>query len=253
MAKFLGIGFIPEPLLTYPWHQHDHVWEIVIYTHGKGVTTIGDKKINFRPGTIICMPPAVLQHEISVSGYRNIFVAADEFPSLPGVVPVFQDSPTGEFRIVAEQLLKESSHPQKNNALICQNLFDVLLLLLDRWSATPHEVPAVAKLRNLLFQNIGNAEFEVILAMSGLGYTPDHLRKLFFEATGQTPSEYLTSLRVKQAQQLMQLGGLNIKTVASRVGIEDPYYFSRVFKKVSGVSPTAFLQGKEPLRARRSN
>jgi AraC-like DNA-binding protein len=71
---------------------------------------------------------------------------------------------------------------------------------------------------------------------------PDHLRRLFRQATGRTPLDYLSELRVAEAKRLLKGRGLNVKQVAARVGIPDPYYFSRVFKKVTGWRPSAYLK-----------
>lgn len=59
----------------------------------------------------------------------------------------------------------------------------------------------------------------------------------FKEATGMTPIEYLTRIRVDEARYLLSNSNLNISEVASIVGYDDPLYFSRVFKKIAGVSP----------------
>ena len=70
---------------------------------------------------------------------------------------------------------------------------------------------------------------------------PDHLRRLFQQETGRTPVEFLTELRVAEAKRLLKVGGFAVKQVAERVGIPDPYYFSRVFQKVTGRRPSAYL------------
>jgi two-component system, response regulator YesN len=54
--------------------------------------------------------------------------------------------------------------------------------------------------------------------------------------------DYLSELRVAEAKRLLKGGGLGVKQVAARVGIPDPYYFSRVFKKVTGWRPSAYLK-----------
>jgi transcriptional regulator GlxA family with amidase domain len=78
--------------------------------------------------------------------------------------------------------------------------------------------------------------------MRGIPMAPDHLRRLFRETTGRTPLYYLSELRVAEAKRLLKDSGLGVKQVAERVGIPDPYYFSRVFKKVTGWRPSAYLR-----------
>ncbi len=59
----------------------------------------------------------------------------------------------------------------------------------------------------------------------------------FKDATGMTPIEYLTKIRIDEARYLLSNSLLNISEIAEIVGYEDPLYFSRVFKKIMGVSP----------------
>lgn len=59
----------------------------------------------------------------------------------------------------------------------------------------------------------------------------------FKELTGMAPLEYLTRVRVEIAKNLLLNSSLSISDVSSIIGYENPLYFSRVFKKETGVSP----------------
>ena len=59
----------------------------------------------------------------------------------------------------------------------------------------------------------------------------------FKAATGMTPIEYLTKIRIGEAKYLLSNSQLNISEIAAIVGYDDPLYFSRVFKKETGLSP----------------
>lgn len=62
----------------------------------------------------------------------------------------------------------------------------------------------------------------------------------FKEYTGSTPTQYLLSLRISNAQTLLETTTYNVTEIANIVGYENPLYFSRIFKKQSGVSPSEF-------------
>lgn len=62
----------------------------------------------------------------------------------------------------------------------------------------------------------------------------------FKDYTGTTPTQYLLSLRISNAQSLMESTAYNITEIARIVGYDNPLYFSRLFKKQCGVSPTEF-------------
>jgi AraC-like DNA-binding protein len=240
MPKFFSIGIIPAPLQSFPPHQHE-TWEIVAYTHGKGHAVIGSQEIPFEPGTIICMPPRIPHLENSEAGYRNIYIHTDTYPSREGV-PVFNDSPDRAFFNVAMMLHREFHLKQSNWKLMTQDLFDILMLYLNRWEAKTSVHPLVAQLKNTIVENLPNQDFDVGKAIAELPVSADHLRKLFAKATGVTPLDYLTSLRMDEARHLLKIGGFSVKEIALRVGFKDQYYFSRMFRKVTGMSPTQFVE-----------
>jgi len=72
------------------------------------------------------------------------------------------------------------------------------------------------------------------------GISKQHLIYLFNQESGIPPIEYFLRLKMQKASQLLSLTGLTVKEIAAYVGISDPYYFSRLFKKIMGTSPTEY-------------
>ncbi|MCR5418562.1 MAG: response regulator [Lachnospiraceae bacterium] len=72
--------------------------------------------------------------------------------------------------------------------------------------------------------------------------SPYYFSKLFKDATGETFIEYLAHLRIEKAKELFQASELTIKEICQPVGYADPNYFSRIFKKNVGVSPTDYKE-----------
>lgn len=72
--------------------------------------------------------------------------------------------------------------------------------------------------------------------------SPSHFSFLFKKKTGYPPMEYFNHLKVQQACQFLMFTNLRVKEIATRVGIEDPYYFSRFFTKLMGMSPNAYRE-----------
>ena len=64
--------------------------------------------------------------------------------------------------------------------------------------------------------------------------------RTFKKVTKVTPIQYIISLRITSAINLLENTDHNIKQIASMVGYDDEYYFSRLFKKSTGLSPTAY-------------
>lgn len=77
-------------------------------------------------------------------------------------------------------------------------------------------------------------DFQAMAVKLGVGYR--NFRRMFQQATGLAPHQYLLNLRLNQAKRL--LATLPVSEVAARVGFPDPLYFSRIFKKKVGIAPS---------------
>jgi AraC-like DNA-binding protein len=73
-----------------------------------------------------------------------------------------------------------------------------------------------------------------------VGVSADHLGRLFHQQFGLTVWDYLTRLRIQRAEERLRHSGDSIQSVARAVGFSDRAYFSRVFRKVTGVAPHAY-------------
>lgn len=75
-----------------------------------------------------------------------------------------------------------------------------------------------------------------------VGVTPQHFSKIFKEETKFTYVEWLTNIRIEKAKEYLLEGTRTIKEIGFAVGFHDPNYFSRIFKKTVGKSPTAYAK-----------
>jgi len=75
-----------------------------------------------------------------------------------------------------------------------------------------------------------------------VGVTYNRLYRIFMEQNLMPPQQYLTEFRIRQGCNLLKNRTYSIKEIAYAVGIEDPLYFSKVFKQFVGQSPTAYLK-----------
>ena len=81
-----------------------------------------------------------------------------------------------------------------------------------------------------------NISVEDIAASAGISRTT--LFRAFKEITGISPVEYLTRFRTDRAARLLMETDLSVSAVSNSVGYEDSLYFSKVFRKYKGISPT---------------
>lgn len=77
---------------------------------------------------------------------------------------------------------------------------------------------------------------------ASIGISRSHLYRVFIKHLGLSPNDYLTQYRINRACSLLRNSKLTISNIANSVGYDDPLYFSRVFKKVKGVSPSIYLK-----------
>ena len=66
----------------------------------------------------------------------------------------------------------------------------------------------------------------------------------FKKSTGVTPNEYIRMMRMKKAAELLLDGKFTVAEVSYKVGIDDPFYFSKCFKSQFGVAPSVYQKGK---------
>jgi AraC-like DNA-binding protein len=71
-----------------------------------------------------------------------------------------------------------------------------------------------------------------------LGVSASHLNAVFKSYTAMTPYQYFISIKIRKAKELLEAGALPIKEVAYRLGFDDQYYFSRLFRKKTGIAPS---------------
>lgn len=72
--------------------------------------------------------------------------------------------------------------------------------------------------------------------------SPDHFSRLFVREFGTTPLQFIIAARMTRAKMLLATEDMSIAEVSDSVGVDDPAYFCRLFKKNTGMSPMAYRQ-----------
>jgi AraC-like DNA-binding protein len=78
-----------------------------------------------------------------------------------------------------------------------------------------------------------------------LGMSRVYLYKKLISLTGKSPLEFVRTIRLQQAAQLLEKSDLNVSEVAYRVGFNNPKYFAKCFKEEYKVLPSAYASSKE--------
>lgn len=86
--------------------------------------------------------------------------------------------------------------------------------------------------------------FSIAELAKNLFVSVSSLEKNFKEVLGVTPTEYRNNVRIEKAKQFL-VSGYTIETVAAKTGFSDRYYFSKIFKRRTGVSPATFIKNNQ--------
>ena len=78
-----------------------------------------------------------------------------------------------------------------------------------------------------------------------VGVSVQYFSKIFKEEVGCNYVDWLNSLRINRAKELMESTQMTIKEVGFQVGYNDPNYFSRIFKRYEGIAPTEYVNRRE--------
>ncbi|WP_321478712.1 two-component regulator propeller domain-containing protein [uncultured Bacteroides sp.] len=110
--------------------------------------------------------------------------------------------------------------------------------------ASERDKAFVDELHSVLEANIANAGFSVdeFASIMGIGRTVFY--KKVKGVTGHSPNEYIRIIRMKKAAELLLTAKLTVSEVSYKVGIDDPFYFSKCFKNQFGVAPSVYQKGK---------
>ena len=78
--------------------------------------------------------------------------------------------------------------------------------------------------------------------------SPAHFHRLFLQATGSAPMDYLRQLRLRVAQQRLLTTALPVAEIAAQVGYEDIFAFSKFFKRSCGLPPSEYRASLHEIR-----
>jgi AraC family transcriptional activator of pobA len=99
--------------------------------------------------------------------------------------------------------------------------------------------PLINRFKELVFANI-KTRHQVSDYAALLNITPNHLNKTVKSLTGKSPTKWIDEAIVLEAKVLLSQCDLTISEVATEVGMEDPSYFARLFKKYECMTPSDF-------------
>jgi AraC-like DNA-binding protein len=134
-------------------------------------------------------------------------------------------------RKLAEEMMALETLPELEKWI--KTAFNKILLLNGS-----NEFPAPLKRAMDYINKVYDEPIQLDIVASAAAVSPAYLSRLFSEHLKTTFVEYLTGIRIKHAEKLLSESALSIKEIAFAVGYQDPAYFSKIFRKVTGKTPS---------------
>lgn len=106
-----------------------------------------------------------------------------------------------------------------------------------------HGNSSIVKARYYMSQHFNDANLMLQDVAKAVGMSNSRFSTVFAQETGYTFTEYLAMLRISKAQELLKATALRSSQIAQEIGYTDPHYFSYLFKKRTGFTPSEYRRG----------
>lgn len=232
--KFEAIGKSKNTLFLSRGHCHEE-WELCYISKGTGIATVGEETHSFKPGSLVLCPPGMSHAKTSEEGFSDYFIhfSGCDFSLKPCFLK--DDYDRKLYHLIK---VLHTAYYEKKSGAVCDALFEAIMGLVRPGLDSPRRNKYVQQLQQTIISEFTNPDFLLQEAMEQIPLNKDHLRRLFKDALGLTPHGYLLQLRMESAKRILSReAGTTVAEAAFRCGFYDPLYFSRAFRKYTGISP----------------
>ena len=215
-------------------------------SEGEVLTEAGGESLLLCKNTMLIIPPHV---PYAVKWYDNVDAMMGGFEESFLLDPSYQLLHTNKAELVSinpddvaliNAMMQKLSVQQPKPHIVQYTLDFILRLMNETMDNSKHESDSLAvRFIDEVFNRSGVTE-GVNRYAEQLGVSPNHLNKVVKAHTGRTASEWVQISRLNYAKYLLRDTNIPIIDVAARVGLFDQSYFSRFFKKHTGMSPLEY-------------
>lgn len=157
-----------------------------------------------------------------------------------------------EYTRIFKQMIQELQRCQINYEELLVLLLKQIFISIQRQMVKEYQSKNVfwdREMENAMqyFNDNYNTEINVKEYASSRGMSVSWFIRNFKQYTNTTPMQYIVSIRVSNAQILLETSNYNITEIGNIVGYDNPLYFSRIFKKQKGTSPSEYRKQRNIL------
>lgn len=231
-------------------HVESHVFQYWLILSGNAVLKTSDREFYLEPHTLLELPQghgAQLQVEPEQAFTLGIMELMDTYTSQR----IIRQIPASQTHFIRQlfffaidfggvSIPRKSAIQTALDHLVFEAIVSCGIIVNPINPAIYHSIDEINK-------NYKKSDFDLDLLIKKSGYSASHFRKLFKNVTGSSPLSFLHLLRIDCAKSLMRRSGheMSLADIANQSGFDDPYYFSRLFKKYEKKSPSEYLSSLE--------
>ncbi len=237
--------------------EHDN--QLLIYcTEGGGEVRVNQRSLAVRPGDLVLLrnglPHAYAAdardpwsiYWVHFDGHLSqAFVDALELsPQDPRLPLGHQSRLIGDFQQFLEA--RRTGYNRQafiHASLMLQQILGAVALLRPQIKARHQGGFDLEQVHSLMQQHI-HEQLDLDTLAAQVNLSKYHFAKRYKELTGTSPINHFIHLKIEYACQLLDLSDKSVKEIGYAVGYEDAYYFSRLFKKVLGLSPSQYRSSR---------
>jgi AraC-like DNA-binding protein len=250
------IGHYPKAKFHYVERSGGISQHIIIYcVEGRGWIEIDKKRMEINPSQFIAIPAGTAHkyaanekdpwtiYWIHFKGEIAAFIVDLLLQKSRNYKPelIYNENRMKLFEDIYSNL--EKGYGQDNLRYVNMIFYHFLSSLLyeDKFSLVDNKkeddiiARTIAFMQKKIHEIVSLQEFADFARLS-----VSHFSAIFRERTGYSPIEYFNHLKVQKACQYLLLTHLTVKEIANQLGIDDQYYFSRMFSKLMGHSPIEY-------------
>ncbi len=231
-------------------------FELILIVSGNFGYRSADKQLMLEGSQVLCIPPGIRHtfYHVKDSAVEPVISCIHLEPDASGnwLRGSYQLSPEPELvtKLTEPEIMKklfrhclDGFHGlnRYRSAIASCQVKEIWLRLAEHWRELKYVKQISPRLRDMLAyleNNLEKSPGRRELAKH-FGITPEHVNYLFKQELGTSPTQYRREFQVRKAQRLIMEGGLSAKEAAAVTGFSDAFYFSKVFKEITGICPSS--------------
>lgn len=238
MAKICYIGKNLKTMGTL--HSHS-CWEFVYCVSGDGcMTTDKGGSYFYRKNQLLVIPPFTEHISTNRDNFENIHFIVEDWHPEGKIKMVVSDTSNNELLTLLEMCCRYFNTKFDGQETIIQQFSDLILQIIVLNCTYAKVSDTVQIINSRIVDNFNNPKFDLEDVFEEFDLSSDYLRRQHIKERGCSPLQCLTNTRIDFAKKMLTSQSAvkyKICDIALMSGFNDQLYFSRMFKKCTGLSP----------------